>query len=367
MECKSKSGAQKKEGEERKTRKNSKRTTKFIQYRFCSKIGFQCDELEEPLEPGPSEEIARVVKMGPPDHPAQFPVDIESRSFPSSLLKCKLPNGEYITRDWIVWSFSKQALYCFPCRLFSNQPETNRSNFVRIFGYLKQLKWKKLYDRIPEHSSSNAHKEYYLKWRDLECRIGSSSNIFNNIQKMINDERQIWRQILVRFLDVTLFLSERGLPFKGESEKLGEPNNGNFLGLLELLSHYDSILKEHMSKVKKSQENGYLLQVHYLSHHIQDEFITTCGQQVRNAILDERKEAKYYSIIVDATPNTSHMEQFVMSTTAMAIIISKFRKDSSSLQLQSPTVGNIEKIPYTPYPRLVGVQEWKQSDLLHAI
>ncbi|KAG5898811.1 hypothetical protein JTB14_011021 [Gonioctena quinquepunctata] len=100
-------------------------------------------------------EIERVVKMGPPDHPAQFSVDIESRSFPTSLLKCKLPNDEYSTRDWIVWSFSKQALYCFLCRLFSNQPEMNRSNFARIFGYSKQLKWKKLYDRIPEHCSSN--------------------------------------------------------------------------------------------------------------------------------------------------------------------------------------------------------------------
>ena len=112
-----------------------------------------------------------------------------------------------------------------------------------------------------------------------------------------------------RLLDVTLFLGERGLAFRGETQKIGQSNNGNFLGILELLSHYDPVLEKHLSKVKESQQSGQRMQVHYLSSDIQNEFIACCAQHVRSVILKEREAAKYYSVIVDATPDSAHMEQ----------------------------------------------------------
>lgn len=58
-----------------------------------------------------------------------------------------------------------------------------------------------------------------------------------------------------------------------------------------------------------SQKSHQRLQVHYLLVDIQNEFIDLCAQHVVSAILKEREESKYYSIIVDATPNCSHVEQ----------------------------------------------------------
>ena len=29
-----------------------------------------------------------------------------------------LQNGDSVKRDWLVWSEEKQALFCFPCRIF---------------------------------------------------------------------------------------------------------------------------------------------------------------------------------------------------------------------------------------------------------
>lgn len=119
----------------------------------------------------------------------------------------------------------------------------------------------------------------------------------------------MWRGLLRCFLDVTIFLAERGLAFRGDSEKIGNCTNGNFLGILELLGKYDPLLSGHLQKVRHSQETGNKLQVSYLSPEIQNELIDLCGSIVLQHILKEREEAKYFALIVDATPDSAHKEQ----------------------------------------------------------
>jgi hypothetical protein len=240
-------------------------------------------------------EIEQLVRSGPPKHPADFPKYIANRSFPTSLLQSKLPNNETVSRDWLVWSSKKQALFCFPCRLFSTQAASMRSFLASPSGYTVYMQWRKLYEKIPEHQKSNAHKECYLKWRNYEKDLRCNAAVFHSLQKQLDSEVEVWKQILRRLLDVTLFLGERGLAFRGETQKIGQSNNGNFLGILELLSHYDPLLEKHLSKVKELQQSGHRMQVHYLSSDIKNEFIACCAHHVRNVILKEREAAKYYS------------------------------------------------------------------------
>ena len=42
-----------------------------------------------------------------------------------------------------------------------------------------------------------------------------------------------------RITAVICTLAERGLPFGGDSEQFGSPNNGNYLGLIELVAKFD--------------------------------------------------------------------------------------------------------------------------------
>lgn len=56
--------------------------------------------------------------------------------------------------------------------------------------------------------------------------------------------------ILHRLLDVTLFLSEQNLAFRGHREEISSENRGNFLELVRLLSKYDPGLKEHCLKLE---------------------------------------------------------------------------------------------------------------------
>ena len=60
--------------------------------------------------------------------------------------------------------------------------------------------------------------------------------------------------------------------FHGDLEK----NNGNCLGILELLARYDPLPQEHVGNVKSTQEKGTRLQAHYFSPESQNEFIYMC-------------------------------------------------------------------------------------------
>ena len=66
------------------------------------------------------------------------------------------------------------------------------------------------------------------------------------------------------------YLAENSLAF-GESaynETIGDPRNGNFLGLAKLLAKFNSIMAEHLAKV-----NSNTLSDHYLSKTMQNELI----------------------------------------------------------------------------------------------
>ena len=98
---------------------------------------------------------------------------------------------------------------------------------------------KKLYDRIGQHDSKPDHIKCYMEWQNLEKRLGKLNTIEHQLDEDMQQRVKYWRHILSVILDVTLFLSERGLAFRGDNKELGSLHNGNFLGILELISHYD--------------------------------------------------------------------------------------------------------------------------------
>ncbi|XP_065672106.1 zinc finger MYM-type protein 1-like [Hydra vulgaris] len=109
-----------------------------------------------------------------------------------------------------------------------------------------------------------------------------------------------------------------------DCQHIYDPDNGNFLGIIELLSKYDPILSEHVKKVHESQLNKKRLQVHYLSTRIQNELIELCGSFVQTKIIEEIQNTKYFSIVVDATPDCSHKEQTTFIICYIKIDGSKF-------------------------------------------
>ena len=102
---------------------------------------------------------------------------------------------------------------------------------------------------------------------------------FVNIWKnKIESKCGVWIQLLRHMFDVTLFLGARGLAFRGDSQRIGDANNSNFLGILELQSHYDPLLETHLNRISESQQQGHRSQVHYMSSYTHNEFIAVCAK-----------------------------------------------------------------------------------------
>lgn len=116
-----------------------------------------------------------------------------------------------------------------------------------------------------------------------------------------------WRSIIHRLIKTIIFLSGRGLAFHGDNEILGSKNMGNYLGCLELIAKFDPLLSKHLDG-NKGRGN-----VSYLSSTICDELITIMNKSVLQIIVDEITSAKYFSLIVDSTPDVTKVNQLTVA------------------------------------------------------
>ncbi|XP_035210179.1 uncharacterized protein LOC118184582 [Stegodyphus dumicola] len=108
-----------------------------------------------------------------------------------------------------------------------------------------------------------------------------------------------------KVVEVIKFLAERGLAFRGDNEIHGDPSNGNFLRCIDLLAKFDSFLEEHVRRYGNPGRG----KVSYLSSTTYEELIILLGSKVLEKIVTEIKEAKYYGVTVDSTPDVSHTDQ----------------------------------------------------------
>ena len=146
-------------------------------------------------------------------------------------------------------------------------------------------------------------------------RLQLQQTIDNSMQKRIDEERNKWKGILESVVDVILFLSKQNLPFRGHREAFESSNQGNFLETVKLLAKYSPVFSRHLSDIRISKKMTTI----YLSPTIQNELVLLLSNKVKNIILQDVREAKYFAIMCDSTPDTSHTDQMTLIATYVTI------------------------------------------------
>lgn len=121
--------------------------------------------------------------------------------------------------------------------------------------------------------------------------------IDDKTEKLLLTEKQKWRHILKVILDAILHCIKNNDALRGSLEIIGHPNCGKFLNTIEVISHYDPTIASHIKSHNKNQ-------ISYFSPTVQNELIHLIGNKVRNTIISNIVESKYYCLMLDCTHQT---------------------------------------------------------------
>ncbi|GFY46930.1 hypothetical protein TNIN_52811 [Trichonephila inaurata madagascariensis] len=105
--------------------------------------------------------------------------------------------------------------------------------------------------------------------------------------------------------DIIQFLAKQNLALLGHTEEDTITNRGNVLELVYLLEKYNPVLRQNLVRIKMGPNSSLT----YKLPQIQNEFIEILGNKVHQVIIAGVQKAKYYSLIFDSAPDTSHKDQ----------------------------------------------------------
>ena len=249
---------------------------------------------EEAIHRGPAAFHNRATRY--PASVRESGLGCRTRSLTNDLLNCRLQNNEVVPREWLLYSPSTGSVYCYACKLLSPRPQSRQHAFISGFSDWKHS------ERIGDHETSLEHRQNMLSMlqrSQVVCRVDAA------LVRQCEAEQRYWAEVLKRVVTVIKFLGSRGAAFRGDNELLGSVHNGNYLGSLELIAHFDPFLKDHLVKHGNKGKG----KPSYLSSTVCEEFIALMGDKTKQVIADEIKQAKYFSVIVDSTPDLAHVDQ----------------------------------------------------------
>ena len=121
------------------------------------------------------------------------------------------------------------SVRCYVCKLM-----TTLRSLLAHGGFSN---WKHVSTRLANHEKSEEHHRSVLSLARRSLEIGQ---IDHGLTQQAQQIEQYWQSVLKR--KVLTFLRQRSLALRGDNQVIGSVRNGNYLGILELLSECNDVV-----------------------------------------------------------------------------------------------------------------------------
>ena len=205
-----------------------------------------------------------------------------------------------IENPMFVYSKEEDGLFCLPCVLFANKERLGQ------FVTEKFNHWTKKTCKFSSHNSKQYHKLAVTQAEALKStHCMPELAIDNQLRGIREDEIARNRTIIKHIASAIHLCGTQSIALRGhrdDSTADSGSNKGNFLAILNYsIKSGNTILATHFNEASKNAI--------YTSKTIQNQIIEIIGEHIRERILTEIKEAKYYSILCDEVSDVSNKEQ----------------------------------------------------------
>lgn len=167
-------------------------------------------------------------------------------------------------------------------------------------------RWTKVGSVCGEHEKLLYHVDAMVAYENF---LSTSRNPEKNIQAQIESERRNTitrnREIIKSVVKCIHFCGKQCIALRGHRDDSSADegsNKGNFLALLEFrIDAGDEPLKKHRETCHANAR--------YSSKTIQNQIIILIGDHIRESIVQEIKDAKFFSVLCDEVTDNANLEQ----------------------------------------------------------
>lgn len=200
--------------------------------------------------------------------------------------------------QWIEYSLSRDAVFCYVCRQFGHTEQNNDSTFT-ISGFKN---WKKALDKnhgFHKHEMSRAHKIANEARNEQMRRKKHDLSVSTLVNTTVLLKRRYYMSAIIKTI---MFLAGHQLALRGDWDIEEQQEGGLFNGLFEFACHNDPELAACAKFIPSNAT--------YKSPLIQNEIIAILAKLLRAKIVQEvvNADVPYFTILFDGTKDRKGSE-----------------------------------------------------------
>ena len=263
-------------------------------------IGFFC---KDAAKLNNSDKFDLIQHMWKPEKNFNFPTSTESKK------QRKFQYGWLEEFSWLVYSQVLNGCFCLPCLLFGKRSGHNSSKGKKLLNDPITY-WTSALSRFRDHAcTSTTHRNAVLDMLQFVNSMTNKSMPINHIMgKQVSETVARNRKIIASILKPIKLCGRQNLSLRGHRDdakylkETNPSNTGNFQAFLNLMIESgDVVLEEHFKKAPKNAT--------YQSKTVQNELIECVGTHIKEKLISEIKDAKFFSILADEAQDSSNKEQ----------------------------------------------------------